>query len=92
MSYATAVSQSTERREGKIRQSSTFFEALPILGIKKRIFRLEVGLGGGLDATNVAKPEVCVITPISLEHSGILGDNLDKIAHYHKHIECHLSI
>jgi len=41
---------------------------------------LETGLGGRLDATNVVKPEVCVITSISLEHQEVLGDTLAKIA------------
>ncbi len=41
---------------------------------------LETGLGGRLDATNVVTPEVCVITSISLDHTEVLGDTLDKIA------------
>lgn len=41
---------------------------------------LETGLGGRLDATNVAKPEVCVITSISLDHTEVLGDTIAKIA------------
>jgi dihydrofolate synthase / folylpolyglutamate synthase len=42
---------------------------------------LETGLGGRLDATNVlAKPAVCSITPISIDHVGFLGDTLAKIA------------
>lgn len=41
---------------------------------------LEVGLGGRLDATNVAKADVCVITSISLDHTDILGDTVTKIA------------
>jgi len=41
---------------------------------------LETGLGGRLDATNVCMPLVTVITPISLDHTDILGDTLDKIA------------
>jgi dihydrofolate synthase/folylpolyglutamate synthase len=41
---------------------------------------IEVGLGGRLDATNVAVPEVSVITSISMDHVGILGDTLAKIA------------
>ncbi len=41
---------------------------------------LEVGLGGRLDATNVAKAEVCVITSVSLDHTEILGDSVAKIA------------
>ena len=64
----------------------TFFEALTVLAFayfkKKQIdFQvLEVGLGGRLDATNVAKPELCIITPISLDHTEVLGDSLAKIA------------
>ena len=41
----------------------------------------ETGLGGRLDATNVIEPLVCAITPISYEHTHILGDTLAKIAH-----------
>jgi dihydrofolate synthase/folylpolyglutamate synthase len=41
---------------------------------------LEVGLGGRLDATNVITPAVSVITPISFEHTALLGDTLDQIA------------
>lgn len=42
---------------------------------------LETGLGGRCDATNVIKsPEVCVITPISLDHIAVLGDTVAEIA------------
>ena len=41
---------------------------------------LETGLGGRLDATNVIKPEVCVITSISYDHTDVLGDTLPQIA------------
>lgn len=41
---------------------------------------LEVGLGGRLDATNVVRPEVAVITSISKEHAEVLGDSLQQIA------------
>ena len=41
---------------------------------------VEVGLGGRLDCTNVIKPLVSVITNISLEHTDLLGDTLEKIA------------
>jgi dihydrofolate synthase/folylpolyglutamate synthase len=41
---------------------------------------LEVGLGGRLDATNVVKPDVCVITSLSLDHTEILGNTIAKIA------------
>ncbi len=41
---------------------------------------LEVGLGGRFDATNVIKPEVCIITSISLDHTEVLGNSLSEIA------------
>ena len=41
---------------------------------------LEVGLGGRLDATNVCKPEVCVITSISRDHTHLLGSEVHQIA------------
>jgi len=41
---------------------------------------LEVGLGGRLDATNVAAPLVSVITNVGLEHTDLLGRTLEKIA------------
>jgi len=41
---------------------------------------LEVGLGGRLDATNVVRPEVCIITSISYDHTDVLGDTLSQIA------------
>jgi dihydrofolate synthase/folylpolyglutamate synthase len=42
---------------------------------------LECGLGGRLDATNVIKtPLLSVITGISLDHTSILGDTVEKIA------------
>jgi dihydrofolate synthase/folylpolyglutamate synthase len=64
----------------------TYFEALTALAFsyfqKKQVdFQvLEVGLGGRLDATNVASPLVCIITPISLDHTQILGNSLEEIA------------
>jgi len=41
---------------------------------------VEVGLGGRLDCTNVITPLVSVITNISLEHTDLLGDTVEKIA------------
>ncbi len=40
----------------------------------------EVGLGGRLDSTNVVNPLLCAITPISLDHTHILGDTIEAIA------------
>ena len=42
---------------------------------------IEVGLGGRLDCTNIISPDLTVITNISFDHVGFLGDTLAKIAH-----------
>jgi len=41
---------------------------------------IETGLGGRLDSTNILRPEISVITPISLEHTQVLGDTIEEIA------------
>jgi len=40
----------------------------------------ETGLGGRLDATNIVKPVQTVITPIGLDHTKFLGNDLYSIA------------
>lgn len=40
----------------------------------------ETGLGGRLDATNILRPEVSVITSIGLDHMDILGSSIEEIA------------
>lgn len=64
----------------------TFFELT--LAIALRHFKesecdliiLETGMGGRLDATTAVPADVCVITPIALDHSDWLGDTLEKVA------------
>lgn len=41
---------------------------------------IEVGMGGRLDSTNIIKPELSLITNISLDHVKFLGDSEEKIA------------
>ncbi|MBI4310873.1 MAG: bifunctional folylpolyglutamate synthase/dihydrofolate synthase [Chloroflexi bacterium] len=41
---------------------------------------IEVGMGGRLDSTNVVQSQLCVFTSISLDHTAILGDTVEKIA------------
>ncbi len=41
---------------------------------------IETGLGGRLDATNVIRPFLSIITNISLEHTHLLGNTLEAIA------------
>ena len=70
----------------KIKQPVTYFEFLTAVAFvyfqrqKVDIAVLEVGLGGRLDATNVCKPLVSVITNIALDHMDYLGNTLDSIA------------
>lgn len=75
--------------EGKTKPNfglPTFFEVSTALAFlffasKRTDFAvLEVGLGGRLDATNVIKPLICAITPIGLDHTDKLGDDLRAIA------------
>ena len=63
----------------------TFFEVTTAIAFqyfvdeKVDIAVIETGLGGRLDATNVLSPLATVITSISLEHTHILGDTIEKI-------------
>lgn len=41
---------------------------------------LETGLGGRLDATNLVRPALCLITDLELEHVEVLGPTLSHIA------------
>lgn len=71
-----------ERGENKL----TYFEAVTILAfaifaeVPVDVVVLEVGLGGITDATNVADGDVSVFTPISLDHTDLLGDTTELIA------------
>ncbi len=64
----------------------SFFEVYTTLAFK--YFRqeridfaiLETGLGGRLDATNIVNPLIAAITPISYEHTRLLGETLSEIA------------
>ncbi|HOJ07010.1 MAG: bifunctional folylpolyglutamate synthase/dihydrofolate synthase [Ignavibacteriota bacterium] len=64
----------------------TFFEVTTAMAFEYFLFMgvdiavIETGLGGRLDATNVLNPLACVITPLSLEHTNILGEDLEHIA------------
>ncbi|MGI5950312.1 MAG: bifunctional folylpolyglutamate synthase/dihydrofolate synthase [Brooklawnia sp.] len=41
---------------------------------------VEVGMGGTWDATSVADAQVAVVTPISLDHTHLLGQSITEIA------------
>jgi dihydrofolate synthase/folylpolyglutamate synthase len=67
-------------------QSPTFFEITTTLALwhfsaqPLDLIVLETGMGGRLDATNIVRPLVSVITRIDLDHQQWLGDTVEKIA------------
>lgn len=77
-----------------INQNKTFFESQDIsffemsVGMafdyfakeKIDIAIIEVGMGGRLDATNIIKPIVSVITNIGFDHTQFLGNTIEAIA------------
>lgn len=64
----------------------TLFELLTVLAFAVfadepvDVMVIETGLGGSWDATNVVHADVQVITPISLDHTEMLGDTEAEIA------------
>ena len=66
--------------------SASFFESVTAMGFwyfKKNnvdIAIMETGLGGRLDSVTICNPILTIITPISLDHTEILGDTIEKIA------------
>lgn len=76
--------------DGRLRAAGqpalTYFEVLAVMAFAAfadtpvDVAVVEVGLGGTWDATNVVQPQVAVITPISLDHTEVLGDSLEEIA------------
>ena len=81
--WPVAESISIEGTQGSV----TTFELLTAMAFlhfyqRRASFQvIEVGLGGRLDSTNLVRPEVCVFTSISLDHTHILGDTVERIAH-----------
>jgi dihydrofolate synthase/folylpolyglutamate synthase len=73
-------------RAGELEMHPTYFETVTAmalilfrdLGVETAV--LEVGLGGRLDATNVVRPRLCVITPVDFDHEAWLGKSLEAIA------------
>lgn len=64
----------------------TYFEILTFLAIwvfarsGLRVGIFEIGLGGRLDATNVLKAPLVILTPIHLDHESFLGNTIARIA------------
>jgi dihydrofolate synthase / folylpolyglutamate synthase len=71
---------------GRLDMRLTYFEVLTACAFlhfaaeRIDVAVVEVGLGGRLDATNIVKPQACVITGIALDHQDLLGSTLGEIA------------
>lgn len=82
--------EALSRRIGQVRRANregvTYFEfttALAFLHFARcrvDVAVLEVGMGGRLDATNVVRPELSVISNIAMDHVEFLGPRLEDIA------------
>ncbi|MBW2648295.1 MAG: bifunctional folylpolyglutamate synthase/dihydrofolate synthase [Deltaproteobacteria bacterium] len=74
-----------DKVQEEIREDVTYFEFATALAFlyfslcEVDMAIVEVGMGGRLDATNLAYPEVSIITNISMEHQKYLGNNLKSI-------------
>lgn len=72
------------RRE--VKETLTYFEFLTALAFlyfhhrRVDLAVLEVGMGGRLDATNVVRPMVSIISNIGLDHMEYLGSTVEAIA------------
>ena len=82
-----AITRLREITESWIEEDQpTFFELVTALAFDLfdregcEVVVLETGLGGRLDATNMASKIACAITPIALDHSEWLGGTLTEIA------------
>lgn len=66
------------------RLGATQFEALTAAALKEfegyDAAVIEAGLGGRLDATNVLRAPVVVLTNVGLEHTDVLGETREEIA------------
>src|SRR4051812_15670756 len=80
------VAPFVEMVDGRHADPVTFFELLTAMAFSTfaeapvEVAVVEVGLGGRWDATNVVQAPVAVVTPIGLDHVGILGDTVEAIA------------
>ncbi|RPI77287.1 MAG: bifunctional folylpolyglutamate synthase/dihydrofolate synthase [Desulfobacteraceae bacterium] len=81
-----AVLTAQLRRVLNPHQPSTFFEFTTALALvyfaeeQVDMAVMEVGMGGRLDATNVIRPLVSIITNVGLDHQAFLGKRLIDIA------------
>lgn len=80
-----AVALIEELRPHAEQLQATFFEVTTVMALLTFQRRgvawaiMECGMGGRLDATNIVDPELCLITPIALDHTRHLGTTLAQV-------------
>ena len=81
--YLELVDQRSEEAGGP---RMSYFEVLTAMAFAAfadapvEVAVVETGMGGTWDATNVVRPAVAVITPVGLDHTDYLGEDLATIA------------
>ncbi|GIX41215.1 MAG: hypothetical protein KatS3mg129_0948 [Leptospiraceae bacterium] len=66
-------------------QKLTYFEVLTIFTIylfyrfNLQFHIYEAGMGGRLDATKIVQPDIVILTNVSLDHTKVLGNTIEKI-------------
>jgi len=72
--------------KGKLRAHPTYFECVTAMAMeyfaeqRVEFGVFEVGLGGRLDATNILRPAVTIVTRVDFDHENFLGHSLREIA------------
>ncbi len=67
-------------------RNATFFEIATAMAFylfskrKVEIAVVETGMGGRFDATNIIRPEVSIISNLSIEHTDYLGNTINALA------------
>jgi dihydrofolate synthase/folylpolyglutamate synthase len=84
-SVAREVAAAVDRASGRLQYPPTYFERVTAMAFcyfrdRARYVVLEVGMGGRLDATNLVRQDVSVITNIGLDHQEHLGIEPEAIA------------
>jgi dihydrofolate synthase / folylpolyglutamate synthase len=84
--FAQLLAELVDLAERETGSPPTYFEAVTLAAFRwfaeeeVEIAIVEVGLGGRLDATNLADPILSVITPVGFDHQEYLGTTLTSIA------------
>lgn len=80
------IARASEKINQRFSHPVTFFETITATAMlafrewRVDIGIFEVGMGGRLDATNIAEEDMSILTEIDLDHTGHLGKTVEEIA------------